>query len=178
MTARILIVDGVPAAAQEQGGRSRRARLGDAYQAALKSQLPGGLGDLECFILAAGDGIPLPNDFALSDFHGIAWTGSPLSAFEELDAVTAQVDFARAAFRSGVPCFGSCWGLQVMAVALGVVCTDIPAARRLAWRARSPLLTRVAPIPCMTARRLCLTRYASIRMKSVYCRRRPPSGRE
>jgi GMP synthase (glutamine-hydrolysing) len=119
LTARILIVDGVPAASQERLAAHGGARLGDAYQAALRSQLPAGLGDLECIILAAGDGIPLLNDFALSDFHGIAWTGSPLSAFEELDAVKAQVEFARTAFRSGVPCFGSCWGLQVMSVALG-----------------------------------------------------------
>ena len=53
------------------------------------------------------------------DEHGIAWTGSPLSAFEELETVTNQIEFARAAFGAGIPCFGSCWGLQVMAVALG-----------------------------------------------------------
>jgi GMP synthase (glutamine-hydrolysing) len=119
LTARILIVDGAPRVAQKKLKAHGGNWLGEIYQAALRSQLPPGFDDLDCFVLAAGDGEPLPHGVALSDFHGIAWTGSPLSAFESLVAVTTQIEFARAAFRSGVPCFGSCWGLQVMTVALG-----------------------------------------------------------
>jgi GMP synthase (glutamine-hydrolysing) len=113
LTARILIVDGAPSTAH------RGMRLGEVYRAALESQWDPELGELEYFILAAGEGKFLPQGVALSDFHGIAWTGSPLSAFEELETVTNQIEFARAAFGAGIPCFGSCWGLQVMAVALG-----------------------------------------------------------
>jgi GMP synthase (glutamine-hydrolysing) len=119
LAARILIVDGAPTAAQDDLVRHGGARLGDNYLAALNSQLPPGLVTLDCFILAAGDGAHLPRGLGLSDFDGIAWTGSPLSAYEDRLVVTTQVEFARAAFASGIPCFGSCWGLQVMAVALG-----------------------------------------------------------
>jgi GMP synthase (glutamine-hydrolysing) len=119
LTARLLIVDGAPAAAQEKLLAHRGMRLGEVYREALASQCASELGHVEYFILAAAEGELLPQGVALSDFDGIAWTGSPLSAFEDLDAVTCQVEFARTAFLSGIPCFGSCWGLQVMTVALG-----------------------------------------------------------
>lgn len=119
MTANILIVDGAPSASQDllvaNGGR----RHGPNYAAALQSQIADTLTGIEVFVLAAADGADLPQGMALSDFDGIAWTGSPLNAYHETPAVTRQVEFARAAFQSGVPCFGSCWGLQVMMVALG-----------------------------------------------------------
>ncbi len=119
MTAKILIVDSAPEAAQSTLVAHGGARYGENYAAALQSEAPDALGGLEFFILAAGDGESLPQGLALSDFHGIAWTGSPLSAYEDQPIVQHQVAFARAAFESGVPCFGSCWGLQVMTVALG-----------------------------------------------------------
>jgi GMP synthase (glutamine-hydrolysing) len=97
------------------GGR----RHGANYAAALTSAVPGGRAEPEFFILAAADGERLPQGLSLADFDGIAWTGSPLSAYDPTPQVTAQIDLAREAFHAGVPCFGSCWGLQIMCVALG-----------------------------------------------------------
>lgn len=119
MQTRILVIDGSPAAGQDGMVAMGGARSGENYAAALRSQMPEGSPSLDCHILAAADGERLPQGMQLTDFHGIAWTGSPLSAYESSPAVTGQIDLARAAFQSGVPCFGSCWGLQVMAVALG-----------------------------------------------------------
>ena len=48
---------------------------------------------MDCFILAAGDGERLPQGMALSDFHGVAWTGSPLSTYETKPAVKDQIEF-------------------------------------------------------------------------------------
>jgi GMP synthase (glutamine-hydrolysing) len=119
MKARILVVDGSPAVGQDALVALGGARSGEIYVAALKSQAHGGADSLDCFVLAAAEGERLPQGMQLADFDGIAWTGSPLAAYETTPAVTGQIDLARAAFQSGVPCFGSCWGLQVMAVALG-----------------------------------------------------------
>jgi GMP synthase (glutamine-hydrolysing) len=119
MKARILVIDGSPAAAQDALVALGAARSGANYVAALQGQMPEGVEAPDCFVLAAADGERLPQGMALSDFHGIAWTGSPLSAYETTPAVIDQIDLARAAFQTGVPCFGSCWGMQVMAVALG-----------------------------------------------------------
>lgn len=119
MKARVLVVDGSPMAAQDALAALGAARTGDNYVAALQSQMPGGADAIDCFVLGAADGESLPQGMALGDFDGIAWTGSPLGAYETSPAVLGQIELARAAFQSGVPCFGSCWGLQVMAVALG-----------------------------------------------------------
>lgn len=119
MKARILVVDGSPTAGQDVVVALGGARTGDNYVAALRSQMPGGADAIDCFVLSAADGERLPQGMRLADFHGIAWTGSPLGAYETTPAVTGQLALAREVFQSGVPCFGSCWGLQVMAVALG-----------------------------------------------------------
>ena len=119
MKARVLVLDGAPAAGQEAVVALGGSRSGENYAAALKSQAPGGPDTLDCFVVNAADGERLPQGMQLSDFHGIAWTGSPLGAYEASPAVTGQISLAREAFQSGVPCFGSCWGLQVMAVARG-----------------------------------------------------------
>jgi GMP synthase (glutamine-hydrolysing) len=82
LAARILIVDGAPAAAQDRLVDHGGARLADNYRTALRSQLRPEA-DIDCVVLAAGDGAGLPPDLAMSDFDGIAWTGSPLSAYDE-----------------------------------------------------------------------------------------------
>ena len=118
MPARILIVDGVPADNQErlvaQGGR----RQGDNYALALASQAEA-IGGIEAFIMAAAEGGEVPPGLELADFDGIAWTGSPMNIYNDSPIIRRKIAFAHAAFEAGIPCFGSCWGLQVMMVALG-----------------------------------------------------------
>jgi len=46
-------------------------------------------------------------------------TGSALNIYDLAPEVTRQIDLMRAAYASGTPVFGSCWGLQVGAVAAG-----------------------------------------------------------
>ena len=119
MNAKVLIVDSAPEAARillaEHGGASRS----DNYAAALRFQSHGLFDGVDFFVVAAGDCEKLPQGVAFSDFHGVVWTGSPLNAYGPGPVVKHQIDFARAAFESGVPGFGSCWGMQVMSTALG-----------------------------------------------------------
>lgn len=140
MPAHILIVDGAPSASQDLLVASGGRRHGPNYAAALASQAHDSVGGVETFVLAAADGANLPQGMALSDFDGIAWTGSPLNAYHDTPEVTRQVDFARTAFQAGVPCFGSCWGLQVMMVALGGKVRKNPKGAEMGV-ARSILLT-------------------------------------
>jgi len=140
VTAHILIVDGAPSASQDllvaHGGR----RHGPNYAQALASQAHESVGGVETFVLAAADGADLPQGMALGDFDGIAWTGSPLNAYHDTPEVTRQIAFARAAFQAGVPCFGSCWGLQVMMAGLGGKVRKNPKGSEMGV-ARSILLT-------------------------------------
>jgi GMP synthase (glutamine-hydrolysing) len=118
-TMKILIIDGSPAAAQEALVKRGGHRHGANYAASLQSVVPDGAPEPEFFILAAADGEQLPQGMTLADFDGIAWTGSPSSAYDGSPEVNAQIDLARDAYHTGVPCFGSCWGLQIMCAALG-----------------------------------------------------------
>lgn len=78
----------------------------------------------------------LPRGRSLTDYDGICWTGSSLCLSDgSQPAVARQLELARSAFDSGVPVFGSCWGMQLMAVALG-------GAVRLCARGREIGITR------------------------------------
>ena len=61
----------------------------------------------------------LPNLVRLRKYDGILWTGSALSVTDNIPSVTRQLDFAQTVFESGVPFYGSCWGLQVATVVAG-----------------------------------------------------------
>lgn len=92
---------------------------GQIYTNALRSMAGGIIADIDFLTVAAGDRGVLPQGVDLSEIDGAAWTGSPFSAYDDDPIVRHQIAFARAAFESGVPCFGSCWGLQVMCAAFG-----------------------------------------------------------
>jgi GMP synthase (glutamine-hydrolysing) len=72
----------------------------------------------------------LPSRTELASYDGIAWTGSSLTIHHEDDPrVARQIDLAGAAYRGGVPSFGSCWAAQLSAVAAGGRCTRSPRGR-------------------------------------------------
>ncbi|MBT8346352.1 MAG: type 1 glutamine amidotransferase [Desulfofustis sp.] len=71
-----------------------------------------------CFAADFGD--ILPEGYSVEQFDGIIWTGSDLTIFHLDDGrVTKQIDFAKAVYEVGVPSYGSCWGIQMAAVAAG-----------------------------------------------------------
>lgn len=61
----------------------------------------------------------LPTQADLTRFDGVLWTGSSLYVNDAQPAVHRQLTFAHDVFRSGVPFYGSCWGLQIAAVVAG-----------------------------------------------------------
>ena len=124
---RILIADGTPAAMQavrEAVGIPSNALL---FDAALSSQQP----DIQCSSINVADGEDLPAGVSLGDFDGLMFSGSPLHIYDRIPEVTRQIDFARAAFRAGVPTWGSCWGVQLATVALGGTVRRNPRGREL-----------------------------------------------
>jgi GMP synthase (glutamine-hydrolysing) len=82
-------------------------------------------------LLNIADGEDLPLGIGLADFDGVMFTGSPLHVYDRTPAVAMQIDFARAAFAAGVPAWGSCWGVQLVTVALGGAVRRNPRGREL-----------------------------------------------
>ena len=124
---RILIADGAPAAWQADlaacGGRTNAAM----FEGALRLHEPG----VVSTAVNVADGEALPAGTAIGDFDAVIFTGSPLNIYRLSPPVTRQIDFARTVFAAGVPVWGSCWGLQLAAVALGGVVRRNPRGREL-----------------------------------------------
>ena len=61
----------------------------------------------------------LPSIEKLRTFDGILWTGSSLFVNDPSPSVGRQLTFAEDVYNSGVPFYGSCWGLQIAVVVAG-----------------------------------------------------------
>jgi len=75
----------------------------------------------------------LPAGKALEGYDGIAITGSGLHVYNGGAEVTRQVDLVRAGLSTGTPIFGSCWGLQVIATAVGGSVRKNPNGREIGF---------------------------------------------
>jgi len=61
----------------------------------------------------------LPSIKKLEIFDGILWTGSSLFVNNPSADVGRQLTFAEDVFNSGIPFYGSCWGMQIAVVVAG-----------------------------------------------------------
>jgi GMP synthase (glutamine-hydrolysing) len=112
---RLLVVEGNTAETRAMHVATTGATMSDAYASVLKSLAP----DADIDICFAADCADRPKGRALSDYDGVAITGSALNLWKAEDASLRQVELAREVFAAKVPFFGSCWGLHVAAVAAG-----------------------------------------------------------
>lgn len=114
---RFLVVEGNTRAARETHKASFGKTPGESYGDVLVSIAPKGSHyDICC--PADADGA-LPEGAAISGYDGVVLTGSALHLWQREPAVDRQIDLSRAIFAAKVPFFGSCWGLQMAAVAAG-----------------------------------------------------------
>lgn len=61
----------------------------------------------------------LPTADALTTYDAVFLTGSPIHAYDDTPEVRRQIALMRRVFKSGVPGWGSCAGLQIATVAAG-----------------------------------------------------------
>ena len=86
------------------------------YADFLRRYVPGASIDV---LFVADPDVSLPTDVALESYDAYIWTGSDLTIYHDDPRVTRQIELARAIFRAGRPMYGSCWGVQMAAVAAG-----------------------------------------------------------
>lgn len=113
---RLLVADGNAAAVRARQAQTHERTNGVLYAEVLRDLAPEAIVDI-CF--PADAGANLPDAGGLAGYDGVALTGSSLNIYAGEPESMRQVAFARAVFDSGAPFFGSCWGLQVAAVAAG-----------------------------------------------------------
>ncbi len=123
----ICILNGYPRASRENFDLSGVGHPHDLFKDFLRRYLPSAGVDI-CFV--ADPDQALPTGAALEAYSGYIWTGSDLTIYDAGDPrVTRQIELARAIFAAGVPMFGSCWGVQMAAVAAGGTVAKNPRGR-------------------------------------------------
>lgn len=133
---RILVIDGNVAATRAKHVSVGGTDSGDGYAATLEQLEPA----VECDIVRPADGASeLPAGVALGDYDGAVITGSALNVYDRTPPVERQIELAKAVFAAGVPCFGSCWGLQVGMTAAGGSVTRNPRGREFGFARRIAL---------------------------------------
>jgi GMP synthase (glutamine-hydrolysing) len=83
-------------------------------------------------VFPADSGARIPSTNELQTYSGIIWTGCDKFLSESNDPdVERQIDLAREILRAETPSWGTCWGLQVMAVAAGGEVKRNPGGREI-----------------------------------------------
>jgi len=133
---RILVIDGNEVATRTKHVSVGGTDSGIGYAATLKRLNK----DLETDIVRPADGVPkLPDGVAVGDYDGAVITGSALNIYSLEPAVERQVELVKTVFAAGVPCFGSCWGLQVGVTAAGGTVVRNPRGREFGFGRRITL---------------------------------------
>jgi len=124
-----LIIDGYSQQSRdnlEQAGMKLAWKL---YAEMLVQHLPDAIYDI---LLPSDPGVEMPGSDALDTYAGIIWTGCNLSINDTGNpSVAGQIQLAKNAYEIGIPSFGSCWGIQMAAVAAGGQVKPNPKGREM-----------------------------------------------
>ncbi len=134
---RFLIIDGYPRDARDALQQAGMGLAWELFQNLLRRYVP----DARTHILLPSDpGIAAPTSDELASYDGIIWTGCNLSIGDsENPSVISQLETARRHFEIGIPSYGSCWGLQVGAVAAGGQVRPNPKGREMGFARKTHL---------------------------------------
>lgn len=154
MVLRFLVIEGN----NKEGRENRRKNYGmtpaEGYAAVLN--YVAGQEPIVCDIALPTDaGANLPDAAGLESYDGICLTGSALHLYNGGDEVRQQIDLMRAVYRSGVPAFGSCWGLQIGAAAAGGIVIANPKKREVGFARKITPHADGASHPLLAGRPAC-----------------------
>lgn len=125
---KFLIVDGYPESARQE---LQAAGASNGWQL-FQRMLLGRASESQVDIVFPSDRDDVSSSEALGEYDGVLWTGCSLCLHAVNDPrVERQVELARRAFAAGVPQFGSCWAIQIAAVAAGGTVAANPRGREM-----------------------------------------------
>lgn len=126
---RILIIDGYPKDDRENLAGCGMDTAGDLYMHMLGKLCHSARFDV---LHPSDPDSALPPGIEISHYHGVAWTGCSLTIHDTGDKrVQRHIELARAAYNAGVPQYGTCWGIQIAAVAAGGIVAPNPRGREM-----------------------------------------------
>jgi GMP synthase (glutamine-hydrolysing) len=129
-------MEGSSSTARTRAERIGQETPGEIYARALLAECP----TLRIDTLnGADEGAAPASD--LQAYDGFVISGSALHAYDDTPEVTRQIEWVRKAADAGLPILGSCWGLQICAMAGGGM-----VARNVA-RAEMGIARKISPTP-------------------------------
>ncbi len=127
---KFLIIDGYSKASRdklEEAGMSFAWKL---YANMLLKYIPDA--EYEVFFPTDTAVDDFPGADSLEEYTGIIWTGADLDINElHIPTNVAQIKLAETAYEVGTPSWGSCWGIQMAAVAAGGTVIRNPKGREM-----------------------------------------------
>jgi GMP synthase (glutamine-hydrolysing) len=112
-----LIIDGYPEKSRAKFRAVGSKLAWEYYADMLRAHQPDATYDI---LLPSDPGSELPEGAGLSSYQGVMWTGCNLTIFNDHDErVVRMIELAKKVYSVGVPSFGTCWGIQMAAVAAG-----------------------------------------------------------
>lgn len=127
---RLLLMEGNVAEKRKLAAGLGVRSSSEIYSIAIRAHFP----QLELDIVYGAD--PdwcIPKGRSWSDYDGLVITGSSLHAYDKEFAVTNQIELVAQAGESGIPIFGSCWGLQIAVMAAGGTVAYNPRGREVGF---------------------------------------------
>jgi GMP synthase (glutamine-hydrolysing) len=113
---KLLLMEGNVAARRARAKSLGMRTSSEIYVEAILAHFP----EIEIDVVNGADAdFSIPYGRAFCDYDGFVISGSALHAYDTDFAVTNQIDLLKQAAEAGLPCFGSCWGLQIAAMAAG-----------------------------------------------------------
>jgi GMP synthase (glutamine-hydrolysing) len=125
---KIMIFNCYPEKSRKNFDASNVGHPHDFFMDFLSRQIPDADIDV-CFIADLDQ--PIPTDNELVQYRGCIWTGSDLTIYQLEPRVERQIALVKKLFNLGVNSYGSCWGIQIAAVAAGGRVAKNPKGR--AW---------------------------------------------
>ncbi len=126
---RFLIIDGYSAQSRERLSTAGMSLASELHARMLQRFEPEAAYDI---IFPADPDSSVPSRADLRAYTGIIWTGCDKSLADADDPdVQKQVDLAREILQAEMACWGTCWGIQVMAVAAGGEVQRSPKGREI-----------------------------------------------
>ena len=126
----ICVINGYPAPNRQVLAEAGMKQAHEMYVDFLKEYVPNA--KIDTLYIADLD-TALPSGTNLSSYDAYIWTGSNLTIYHDEPRVTRQIEFSRAIYAEGKPQYGSCWGVQMAAVAAGGEVQKNPKGREWAF---------------------------------------------
>ena len=130
MSLKLCIINGYPEKNRQALTDAGVAGADELYIRVLAQLVPDAKIDV---FMIVDPGASFPRGADIASYDAFIWTGSNLTIYEDDPRVTRQIEFARQVFEVGRPSFGSCWGVQMAAVAAGGEVRKNPNGRELGF---------------------------------------------